>query len=295
MNSNERPIQVDPKIGLCKLNELEVPAIGFGTYPLREEACTESVQEALKAGYQIFDTATYYENFKAIAKALKGQERSRLYLISKVWHDQQHPEGVRNDLKRTLLQLETNYLDAYLLHWPNSAISIASTLTAMDELRRERKIRHIGMSNVTVNHLKKALEFQVPISWVQVEMHPNFCDFDLLAFCSKHSIIVQAWRPLDLGRVSVDPMFVEIGNRYQKSASQVALRWIVQHGCIPLPGSKNSAHIQQNREIFDFMLSEEEMQTIDNRAKRGKRFRIKAEDGLGFTDEFDFSYEQCWP
>ncbi len=293
--ASSNPVEVDIKNGICKIDGIDYPSIGFGTYPLTDNVCTTALGEAVKAGYRIIDTATYYENFDSIAEVLRDQDRSYFYIISKVWHDKQSPEDLCRDLDLTLSQLQTDYLDAYLLHWPNNKISIKDTLTRMEELRQHKKIRHIGLSNVSVNHLKKALEIGVPISWVQVEMHPYFFDADLLDFCREHSITVQAWRPLDLGRMSKDKMLTDIGGKYGKTACQVALRWIVQHGCIPLPGSKNEAHIRENLDIRDFFLSKEEMQKIDQRAVKGTRFRLEEEHGLGFTDEFDFSYEECWP
>lgn len=288
-------VEVDIKNDICKVDGVNYPSIGFGTYRLTGKKCTAAVDQAARAGYRIIDTATYYENFDGVAEALKGHDRRGFYIISKVWHDRQSPEDLRRDLDITLKQLQTDYLDAYLIHWPNSKIPIKETLAAMEELRQAKKIRHIGLSNVSVNHLKKALEVGVPITWVQVEMHPYFFDVDLLDFCREHSITVQAWRPLDLGRIGEDKMLVDIGKKYGKTACQVALKWIIQHGCIALPGSKSETHIRENLDIKDFFLSKEEMCQIDQRAIKGDRFRLEEEHGLGFTDEFDFSYDECWP
>lgn len=293
--ASSNPIELNIKSGICKIDGIDYPIVGFGTYPLTGKICTTAVEQAIATGYRILDTATYYENFSSIAKALQGQDRRRFYIISKVWHDMVSSEDLERDLDSTLKQLQTDYLDAYLIHWPNSKTSIEETLTAMEELRQHKKIRHIGLSNVSVNHLKKALENGVPITWVQVEMHPYFYDSDLLDFCREHSITVQAWRPLDLGRISKDKFLAEMGEKHGKSACQMALRWIVQHGCVPLPGSKNENHIRENLDIMNFALSKEEIQKINQRALAGTRFRLKEEDGLGFTDEFDFSYEECWP
>lgn len=269
--------------------------IGFGTYPYRGKVCEEAVKWAIEAGYTLFDTATFYDNFEAITAALKGWKRGDFYLISKVWHDSQRAKDLRKDLEMTLDALQTDYLDAYLIHWPNSNIPITETLSAMEKLRQEKKIRDIGVCNVTVNHLKKILAVGVPIRWVQIEMHPHFFDPKLLTFCHEKGIEVQAWRPLNKGRLKDDAMLVAIGKKYQKSASQVALRWIVQHDSIPLPGSKSLEHIRENIAIFDFELSPDEMQMIDERAEKGERYRMTKERGLGFTDEFDFTLEQCWP
>lgn len=191
--ASANPIGIDIKSGICRIDEIDYPVIGFGTYPLTGKACTAAVEQAAKIGYRIIDTATYYRNFDGIAKALKDQDRRRFYIISKVWHNMQSPADLRKDLDLTLEQLQTDYLDAYLLHWPNSEIPIEKTLAAMEELRRDKKIRHIGLSNVSVNHLKRALELGIPITWVQIEMHPHFYDPELLKFCQEHSIMVQAY------------------------------------------------------------------------------------------------------
>lgn len=279
---------------ICRVDGKEYPIVGYGTYPLRGDNCTKALDVAIQAGYRIFDTATFYWNFDGIAEALKDRDRSQFYLISKVWYDKQSTEDLKRDLKATLDELRTDYLDAYLLHWPNSNQPIEETLSVMNELRLRQKIHHIGLSNVTVNHLKRALEVGVPITWVQVEMHPFFCDFELLKFCKEHSIGVQAWAPLGRGYISKDPELARIGKKYGKSSAQVAIRWIVQHRCIPLPGSNNEQHIYENIAINDFTLTEDEMAEIDLRAKSGKRERYPKEI-IGFQDEFDFSYEECWP
>lgn len=288
------PIEMQPD-GICNIEGVEYPAIGFGTYPLRGETCLQAVTQAAELGLRIIDTATFYENFDPIHSALRQFGRENFYIISKVWPFEQTPEKLRKDFQETLEQLQTSYLDAYLLHWPNSTIAIEDTLQAMEELRVAGKIRHIGLSNVTVNHLKRALEVGVPISWVQVEMHPHFYDAELLEFCDDHNIVVQAWAPLGRGNLSHDALLASIGQKYGKTAAQVALRWIIQHKCLPLPGSKNKDHMQQNLSVLDFNLSPDEMEEIDARAKVGARERVTPEVGVGFTDEFDFAYEECWP
>ena len=295
MRLSAASIEIDAEKGSCRIEGTTYPSIGFGTYPMKDNVCTIAVSHAMDYGYRMIDTATFYDNFESIAHALQGRDRGQFYIISKVWHDQQSPIALRCDLEQTLKHLRTDYLDLYLLHWPNSTIPIEETLHAMNLLRKEGKIRHIGLSNVTVNHLKRALEVNVPITWVQSEMHPYFYDRALLDFCQSHDIAIQAWRPLDLGRIKDDPLLVSIGNNHGKTPCQIALRWIVQHGCIPLPSSKNEAHIKENLDSLNFSLSTEEMDQIDHRAAAGKRFRVTEDVGLGFCDEFDLTYQQCWP
>lgn len=274
--------------GRCWIDRVEYPGVGFGTYPLTGEACLKAMNEAASLGYRIIDTATLYQNFVPIGKVLKRYGRERFYVISKVWPNAQTAAGVRQDLEETLQQLQTGYLDAYLIHWPNHQIPIEETLGVMNELRLNRKIRHLGLSNVNVNHLKRALELNIPITWVQVEMNPSFYDPDLLAFCQENGIAVQAWAPLGRGALSSDKFLSIIGKKYGKTPAQIALRWIVQHKCLPLPNSKNKKHLRENFDIMDFSLTAEEMQAIDNRAKNGSRTRIS-------FDEFDYTYGQCWP
>lgn len=288
------PISIDSKNGLFKTGVISCPMVGFGSDKLLDQECNDVILQAAELGYRIIDTATAYNNLGAIGKALNTLDRHQFYIISKVWHDMLQPENVHKDLELTLKHLNSDYLDAYLIHWPNRTVSLEKTLSTMEELRQKKKIKHIGMCNVSVNHLRKALELDVPISWVQVEMNPNFFDKSLYELCQKHAIAYQSWRPLDFGRLSQDSMLTNIGIKYNKSPCQIAIRWIVQNGCIPLPGSRNRQHMQENIDVMDFSLTSEDMRVINQRAVPGKRFRLQEDYGLGFTDEFDLTYEECW-
>lgn len=288
-------IMIDSKNGIFKSGKITCPMVGFGSDKLFGQVCTDVILQAAELGYRIIDTAAAYNNQDAIGNALKQLDREQFYIVSKVWHDMLQPEKVRIDIEATLKQLQTEYLDAYLIHWPNREVPIEQTLLVMEELRQQHKIHHIGICNVTVNHLRKVLKVGVPISWVQVEMNPNFFDKPLYELCRKHSIAYQGWRPLAFGKLSQDDMLDTIGKKYNKSASQVALRWIVQNGCIPLPGSRNKEHMHDNINILDFSLTTEDMQLINQRAVPGQRFRLQMDYGLGFTDEFDLTDEECWP
>lgn len=288
------PIEVFSN-GTCMIEDVKYPAIGFGTFPLKGENCLLAVETAFECGYRMIDTATYYENFEPIGNVLEKKGRNNFYLISKVWPTSHTHQLLKDDLAYTLEKLKTSYLDAYFLHWPNSSMPIEETLFTLEEFRVNQWIRHIGMSNVNVNHLKRALELNIPITWVQVEMNPFYYDPELLEFCKNNTIAVQAWGPLGRGRTHNDPFLANLGKKYGKSASQIAIRWIIQNGCIPLPGSKNPKHIQENMDVMDFELTQEEMQAINQRACKGKRERVTFDMGVGFEDEFDYTYEECWP
>lgn len=281
--------------GTCKIEGMKYPGVGFGTYRLKDTVCFTAVSAAFESGYRIIDTATLYGNFDPISKVIKKYGRDNFYLISKVWPNAHTPQLLLEDLHATLEKLKTTFLDAYLLHWPNSKVPIEETLKTLEGFRTNKLIRHIGICNINTNHLKRALEVKIPIHWVQVEMNPIFYDPEILDFCQKNGIALQAWGPLGRGRVNENPILKKLGEKHKKTASQVALKWIMQHGCIPLPGSKNPSHIQENFDIMDFLLSGKEMEEINEKARLGKRERVTLEKGIGFTDEFDFSYEQCWP
>lgn len=150
--------KMEAKENNCQMEGKTYPAIGFGTYPLKDDICFKAVMHAGQLGYRIVDTATFYQNFKAIGDALKILGRENFYVISKVWPNAHIPERLRDDIQTTLAELQTPYLDAYLLHWPNSKISIENTLSTMENIRHAGLICHIGFSNVNVNHLQRALD-----------------------------------------------------------------------------------------------------------------------------------------
>ncbi len=281
--------------GRCTIDNQVLPVIGFGTYPLQEKVCEEAVKTALKTGYRIIDTATMYNNFNAISHILPNVERSELFLISKVWHDSQTEINLKSDLDLTLKALGLKYLDAYLLHWPNSNNPLKPIIEKLQNFMNEGLVRYIGLSNVNVNHIKRAIDKGMKISFVQNEMNPFFYDKNLLDFCHKNNIVVQAWAPLGRGRINQASQLLALGNKYKKTPAQIALKWIVQQGCIPLPGSKNSEHIKNNFEIHDFKLTNEDMNLISDKAQVGQRERVTLEMGFGFADEFDYKYKECWP
>lgn len=281
--------------GICAINNKSYPSIGYGTSHLHDHVSMHLVKCALQIGYRVIDTASSYNNFISLGKILKKEVRDDIYLTSKVWPDHQTSEKLTNDLFLCLKQLQTDYLDAYLLHWPNSKILIEETLNTMVNLKNTGLIRHLGMSNVSVNHLKRIAHLCHNLSWIQVEMNPFFCDFELLEFCQHNNLNIQAWGSLARGKVFQDDMLKEVGKKHNKTAGQIAIKWIIQLGCLPLLSSRNIFHLLENFVLNDFTLSVDEIEAINNKAKNGQRTRLTQERNLGFTDEFDLSIEQCWP
>ena len=250
---------------------LRAPALGLGTFQLEGRVCERVVGEALSLGYRHIDTAEGYDNEAAIGRAIRGRDRSDLFLASKVWRDHLRPAELRRHCEGSLRRLATDYLDLYLVHWPNSAIPAEQTVEGMRALREEGLIRGWGVSNYTRDHLDDLLRLEAPAT-NQVELHPYFPQDELEAFCAARGIPLTAYSPLARAHVSEDPVLAGIGEAHGKSAVQVALRWIVQRGHVAIPKAAGRRHLAANLDIFDFELSEREMERVGSRPRRSRLF-----------------------
>ncbi|MFW6238150.1 MAG: aldo/keto reductase [Halanaerobiales bacterium] len=245
----------------------EIPAIGFGTYTLTGAEGVEMIRKALEFGYRHLDTAEAYNNQPEIAEAIKKSRVSRkdIFLTSKVWHNHLRGEEVKKACEKILEELKTDYLDLYLIHWPNPRVSVKETLQAMNELKKEGKIKNIGVSNFTVSHLEEMKEVSdVKVINNQVEYHPYFNRKDLLEYCREMDIILSAYSPVGRGEVFEDPVLKKIGKDHGKNEAQITLKWMVQKGIVVLPRSANPEHIAQNIDLFGWELEPAEMKQIDN-------------------------------
>lgn len=278
-----------------KVEDTAYPRIGFGTYPMRGDVCEKAIQCALQEGYRCFDTATMYENFEAVGHALKKANRSDIFVTSKVWPANQAGAKLITDLETTLKALQMDYLDVYLLHWPDSRLNLNEIIENLNHLRERQLVRFVGLSNVTTYHIQRALDLGMPVSVVQNEMSPLFLETELLEFCHQKNILLQSWSPLGRGKINELDYMLELAKKYGKTPSQITLRWLLQHQCLPIPSSSNPQHIKDNFDAFDFILKQEDFDLMNEKAKEGERFRITKSMGLGFTDEFDASYGECWP
>jgi len=248
-----------------------IPQLGLGTWELDGRDCERAVGRALELGYRHVDTAEAYGNEEAIGRAVaaSGVGREEVFITSKVWRDHLRHEDVLSACRGSLRRLGTRYLDLYLVHWPDSSISLQSTITAMDELLAAGSIRAWGVSNFTIPHLEEALELGRP-SVDQVELHPRFRQEELDRFCFRNGIGLIAYSPLGHGNVPGDPEIEAIGRPHGKSAAQVALRWSIQKGHVVIPKASGEEHLESNLEVFDFELSEDEMARADA-LDRGER------------------------
>lgn len=218
-------------------NGVKMPWLGFGTFKITEEGQVEnSVLEALKVGYRHIDTAAVYGNEESVGRAMKnsGVKREEIFLTSKVWNSDQGYDSTLRAFEASLKRLDTNYLDLYLIHWPKPLNK--ETWRALEKLYKEKRVRAIGVSNFKVYHLEELMESCEIVPMVnQVEYHPRLQQTDLLEFCKKHNIQLEAWGPLMQGKIFDIPLMKELSEKYNKTISQIALRWDLQTGVVTIP------------------------------------------------------------
>jgi len=265
---------------------MKIPLIGLGTWELRGKECTEVVAQALELGYRHIDTAHVYENHAAIQKAIAHFDRKTLYLTTKLSIENQVDlkdikGSVEKAIDLALHELKTDYIDLYLIHWPDRTYPLAEIYQVLEEAIVQKKIRQAGVSNFTIHHLEDLLKEGCKISANQVEFHPFLYQRDLLAFCRSHQIELISYRSLGKSKLLKEPIFKEIGDQYNKSPAQVLLRWVVQKKIPVIPKASSKKHLKENLEIFDFTLSESEMATLDS-LNQNKRFAMAEEPEFNY-------------
>mgnify|MGYP000341882186 CR=1 FL=1 len=243
----------------------ELPVVGKGTYELEGETVQEPVEIALESGYTHVDTAEGYMNEAALGEVLAEHDREDLLLTSKVLPKHLNYESVIETAKQTLADLGTDYLDLYLIHWPNPAISVRETMDAMATLKEQGLVRNVGVSNFSRYQLSAAQHVaDVPIAVNQIEFNPYFQRTELVEYCQDNDIVVEAAAPIARGEVLSDPTLQELGEKYDKTPVQVALRWAVEKDIVVLPRSTSRSHIEENVDLFDFELDDDEHARIDD-------------------------------
>lgn len=254
-------------------NGVRMPWFGLGVFQTEEGPEVEqAVQWALELGYRSVDTASAYGNEAGVGRALKRSSvpREEIFLTTKVWNQDQGFDSTLKAFEQSLLRLDQDFVDLYLVHWPVKG-QYKDTWRALEHLYQEQRVRAIGVSNFLVHHLKDLLSDCEIVPMVnQVEFHPRLIQPTLLDFCQSEGIQLEAWSPIMKGRVLNIQELVSIGEKYGKSAVQVALRWDLQHQVVTIPKSAQQQRIASNADIFDFELSEEDMARIDQ-LDRGDR------------------------
>lgn len=240
-----------------------VPALGFGTWDLRGDACVGAVEDALSVGYRHIDTAQYYENEKQVGQAIQNSDVARedIFLVTKVKPENFAHKQVIDSTMKSLEKLDTDYVDLLLLHWPSPDVPLRDTLNGFTELQRMGHIYHIGVSNFPTDMVEEA-ELHAPIFCNQVKYHPYHKQDALVQHAKSHDYLLTAYSPLARGDIHADPVLQEIAERYDKSVAQVALRWLIQQGVAAIPKAANADHRRANFDIFDFELTDDEMQSI---------------------------------
>lgn len=255
-------------------NGYEIPKFGFGTYLAEDKTLIESVKIAINSGYRLIDTAAFYNNESALGFAIKDSEidRNELFITSKVWNTDRGYKQTKLAFEKSLNNLKLDYLDLYLIHWPankkqfsNAKEINAQTWKAMEELYLEGKIKAIGLSNFLPHHIEELKETAKIMPMVnQIEFHPGFAQVELVKYCQKNNIIVEAWSPLGRSDSLNNKAIKSLSRKYDKTPAQIILRWIVQQNIIPLPKSTTPSRIIENINIFDFELDNDDIELINN-------------------------------
>lgn len=247
-------------------NGIKMTIFEFGTFKVEDGQQTiDSVKYALQLGYRHIDTAAVYGNEEGVGRAIKesGIPREEIFLTTKVWNSDQGYDSTLAAFEMSLQKLQTDYVDLYLIHWPKELNK--ETWRAMEKLYKEGRIRAIGVSNFKEHHLDELLSIAEVIPVVnQVEYHPRMMQTSLSKYCQKHNIHLEAWGPLMQGKVFDIDLLQDIAKKYNKTVAQIVLRWDIQNGVITIPKSIHPDRIKSNANIFNFELSEEDMNLINS-------------------------------
>ncbi|MBO0928455.1 aldo/keto reductase [Staphylococcus sp. 30400_3112M30941] len=259
-------------------NGYPMPSVGLGVYKITDEDMTKVVNAAIESGYRAFDTAYFYGNEASLGSALKdsGVSREELFLTTKLWNDYQGYDKTFEFFNKSIENLQTDYLDLFLIHWPCEEDGLfVETYKAMEELYEQGKIKAIGVCNFKQHHLETLMSETHIVPMVnQIEVHPYFNQQDVQDFCDRHDIKVTAWMPLMRNRGLLDdPVINKLAEKYEKTPAQIVLRWHLAHNRIIIPKSQTPKRIRENIDLFDFNLELTEVAEIDalnKNARQGK-------------------------
>lgn len=255
-------------------NGVKMPAFGLGVYKVEEgEQLEKTIHTALDLGYRLIDTASFYKNEEGVGQGIRnsGIPREELFITTKVWNSEQGYENTLKAFDDSMERLGLDYLDLYLVHWPVKG-KYLDTWRALEELYRKGRVKAIGVSNFKIHHLKDLLSHAAEKPVInQVELHPLLSQVELRDFCQQNDIKVEAWSPLSRGRFLDEPILGKIAAQHGKTPAQVILRWHLQNQIIPIPKSVTPTRLKENADIFDFQLSQKDMDEI-NELNKDQRF-----------------------
>lgn len=253
---------------------VQVPKIGFGTWQMpNDEHTTKVVENAINVGYRHIDTAQMYGNEEAVGNGIKnsGIAREELFVTTKLNNQNHTYELAKKSIDESLGLLGLDYIDLFLIHWPNPKQyrenwqeSNIESWRAMEEAQQQGKIRSLGVSNFMPHHLDALIDsVQVMPTVNQILLNPSEMQPDTVARNKELNILSEAYSPLGTGKIFDVPAMKELAEKYNKSIAQVAIRWSLQHGFLPLPKSSTPSRAEENANVFDFEISEEDMKKMD--------------------------------
>lgn len=264
-------------------NGVKMPYFGLGVYLSKDgNEVINAVKWAIEAGYRHIDTASIYKNEEGVGEGIKqsGIARDSLFVVSKVWNNDQGYDSTLTAFEASLNRLGLDYLDLYLIHWPVAG-KYKETWKALEKIYAEGRARAIGVSNFMQHHLEDLLTTAEIVPMVnQMEFHPYLVQQDLIDFCNSKAIQYEAWSPMMQGRIFEMEEFKVLAEKYNKSIAQIVLRWNLEKGVVTIPKSSKKERIIANADLFDFELSNKDIALLDNMHK-GQRFGPD-------PDNFDF-------
>lgn len=247
-------------------NGVEIPQIGFGTYKTRPNEARQAIETALDAGYTHIDTAAVYGNEAEIGETINDSDidRDNLFITTKVWNVDQGYDSTLKAFEDSLNRLKTDYVDLYLIHWPVKSLR-KDTWKALIKIYEDGLARSIGVSNYTIQHLEELIkESSINPVINQVEMSPFLYQKKLTDYCDSHNIKIEAYSPLTRTHKFGNKILVDLSEKYNKSQAQILIRWSLQKGYIVLPKSSTPERIRENIDVYNFNISDDDMQKLDS-------------------------------
>jgi 2,5-diketo-D-gluconate reductase A len=245
-----------------------IPQLGFGVFQIEPDETAGAVKTALDIGYRHIDTAEMYQNEEGVGQGVRdsGLDRADVFVTSKLNNGFHEPDAARRAFDETLSKLGFDYVDLFLIHWPLPTLygaDFVSTWQTLEEFRRDGRARSIGVSNFQVAHLERlARETDTVPAVNQIEAHPYFVNEEVRAYGAEHGIVTEAWSPIAQGKVLDDPVVTQIAEATGKSPAQVVLRWHIQRGDVVFPKSVTPKRIEENFALFDFELSDHDVDAL---------------------------------
>ncbi|MDR2617519.1 MAG: aldo/keto reductase [Treponema sp.] len=254
-------------------NGVKIPSIGFGTWQTPDgDVCVSSVKAAIGAGYRHIDTAAAYGNEESVGAAISqaGVPRKELFITTKLWNQDHGYEATLKAFESSMKKLGLDYLDLYLIHWPNPVKfrdnwqeANAGTWKAFEELYKAGRVRSIGISNFHKRHIEPLLKTASVAPMVnQIRLCPGDTQDEVVEYCRKRNMVLEAYSPLGIGKIFDVPEMKVLAEKYGKSIAQICIRWSLQMGFLPLPKSVTPQRIRENLDVFGFKLAEDDVKLI---------------------------------